>query len=110
MKLGGSATGLDAQKEEREVKEACRIWKEGAGRMKAAMGEGVPEIEEDWKGTTMTGRSEPCKLCKLGRGELVPGLKEKPDREGWWDRRWGGHGSCKQFWNRNGREAKMVKY
>lgn len=107
MRLGAN-TNLEGQKEEREVKEACRIWKEEAGRLKAAAGEGVPEIEEEWR--VAPGRGEACKLCRLEWEELVPGLRERNERDGWWDRRWGGHGGCRRFWERCGKEVGRVRY
>ena len=102
MKLGSGEP--EAQKEEREVKEASRIWKEGIGRLKAATSGVVPEIDEEWKGVWRGGQT--CKLCKLGKGEIVPALKEQREKAGWWDERWGGHGSCRGFWERHGREVR----
>ncbi|KAI5853350.1 hypothetical protein BZA05DRAFT_395732 [Tricharina praecox] len=107
MKLGAGG-GPEVQKEEREVKEACRIWKEGTGRLKAATAGAVPEIDEEWKGVWRGGQA--CKLCKLGKGELVPALKEQKDKAGWWDERWGGHASCRGFWERYGGEVRRGGY
>ncbi|KAF8543979.1 hypothetical protein BDD12DRAFT_915683 [Trichophaea hybrida] len=109
MRLG-AGTNLQAQREDREVKEAMRIWKEGAGRLKAAMGEVVPDLEEEWKGISREGNGKTCKLCKLGKGELVPGLREKTERPKWWNHGWGGHGSCKSFWEKHGKEMQIVRY
>jgi hypothetical protein len=92
-------SNLEQQKEEREVKEAVRIWKEGMGRLKAAMGQEVPEIIEDFRGVYRG--SEVCRLCKLGRGEVVPGLKETVQR---WSEGWG-HRGCKAFWEKHGKDV-----
>jgi hypothetical protein len=108
MKLG-AGTNLQVQREDREVKEAMRIWKEGIGRLKAAMGEVVPDLEE-WKVGQGRGSGKVCKLCKLGMGELVPGLREKTERPNWWNHGWGGHGSCRSFWEKHGKEIKTVRY
>ncbi|RPA89108.1 hypothetical protein L873DRAFT_1832084 [Choiromyces venosus 120613-1] len=101
MKLAnGTGATWQQKKEDREVKEICRLWKEGSGRLKAAMGAGIPEFEDEpFKGP---GRQE-CKLCRLGKDELLPGLKEKTERLGWWDREWGGHAGCKGFWENHGK-------
>jgi len=101
MKLaGGAGATWQQRKEDREVKEICRLWKEGSGRLKAAMGTGIPEFEDEpLKGP---GRRE-CKLCRLGKDELLPGLKEKTERLGWWDGEWGGHAGCKGFWEKHGK-------
>ncbi|KAI5793404.1 hypothetical protein FPQ18DRAFT_425540 [Pyronema domesticum] len=75
---GGAEAGSDAQKEEREVRECIRIWKEGLGRLKAAMGEQVPELEDQQlHGTTQGTGTGRCGLCGLGQGESLPGLKER---------------------------------
>lgn len=109
MKLGAAAgnASWEQQKEEREVKETCRLWGDGAGRLKAAMGKGVPEIvDEAVGGRGMVGRgsvSGPvCRLCELGKGEVVAGLKEKMEKGGWWVEGWG-HGGCRAFWERHGK-------
>ena len=104
MRLSGG--GSEMQREDREVKEALRTWKEGIGRLKAAMGEAVPELDEavlkDGGGGGASGQPQ-CKLCRLRCGELVPGLREKTERARWWDQGWGGHRSCRRFWERHGR-------
>jgi hypothetical protein len=92
-------SNLEQQKEEREVKEAVRIWKEGMGRLKAAMGQEVPEIIEEFRGVYRG--AEVCRLCKLGRGEVVPGLKETVQR---WSEGWG-HRGCKAFWEKHGKDV-----
>ena len=101
MKLaGGAGATWQQKKEDREVKEICRLWKEGSGRLKAAMGTSIPEFgDESLKGP---GRRE-CKLCRLGKDELLPGLKEKTERLGWWDSEWDGHAGCKGFWEKHGK-------
>ncbi|KAA8912700.1 hypothetical protein FN846DRAFT_903284 [Sphaerosporella brunnea] len=97
------ATGnLKQQKEEREVKETVRIWREGMGRLKAAMGEGVPDMVEDYRAVFRG--AETCKLCKLGRGEAVPAFKDR-ETGGKWELAWGGHRGCKAFWERHGPEV-----
>ncbi|KAG0123636.1 hypothetical protein HOY82DRAFT_588216 [Tuber indicum] len=101
MKL---ANGADAawqqKKEDREAKEICRLWKEESGRLKAAMGTSIPEFEDEpLKGPGRRG----CRLCGLGKDELLPGLKEKTERLGWWDSEWGGHAGCKGFWEKHGK-------
>lgn len=96
MKLGsGPKASWELQGEDREVKEVCRLWKEGSGRLKAAMGVGIPEFGDE---AVRGSRADACKICGLGRDELLPGLKEQTERLGWWDREWGGHGGCKGFW------------
>jgi len=106
VKLG--IGGPEAQKEEREVKETCRIWKEGTGRLKAAIAGAVPEIDEEWKGVSKGGQT--CKLCKLGKGEIVPALKEQREKARWWDEHWGGHGSCRGFWERHEGQVRKEGY
>jgi len=106
VKLG--IGGPEAQKEEREVKETCRIWKEGTGRLKAAIAGAVPEIDEEWKGVSKGGQT--CKLCKLGKGEIVAALKEQREKAGWWDEHWGGHGSCRGFWERHEGQVRKGGY
>jgi hypothetical protein len=110
MKLaaGGSRAIFEAQREDREVKETCRLWKEGMGRIKAAMGEVVPELKDERRGPAIGGPT--CKLCRLGKTELIPDLREKKERIGFWDAEWGGHGSCRAFWDKHGKEARAVKY
>jgi hypothetical protein len=92
------------QKEEREVKETVRIWQEGAGRLRAAMGagaSGVPEISEDViRGPGL--EEAACRVCLLEREELVKGLRERNEKVGWWDEAWGGHKGCRGFWERHG--------
>ena len=104
MRLSGG--GSEMQREDREVKEALRTWKEGVGRLKAAMGEAVPELDEavlkDGGGGGGASGQPQCKLCRLRCGELVPGLREKTERARWWDQGWGGHRSCRRFWERHG--------
>ncbi|PWW74435.1 hypothetical protein C7212DRAFT_365016 [Tuber magnatum] len=101
MKLANGAGAARQQKrEDREAKEICRLWKEGSGRLKAAMRTGIPEFEDEpLKGPERWG----CKLCGLGKDELLPGLKEKTERLGWWDREWGGHAGCRGFWEKHGK-------
>lgn len=99
MALGGNA-GWDQQKEEREVKETCRLWADGAGRLKAAMGKGVPEIVDE--GARGGGAVGGCRLCALGEAEVVHTLKERTERSGWWDAAWGGHAGCRCFWEKHG--------
>lgn len=111
MKLGGaggvSKANMDAQKEEREVKEICRVWKEGSGRLKAAMGTAVPEMDEVWKGATLRNpTAQTCRLCALARTDVVPSLREDTDRLFWWIEDWGGHGSCRAFWEKHEKEIK----
>lgn len=99
MALGGN-TGWEQQKEEREVKETCRLWADGAGRLKAAMGKGVPEImDEGARGGSAVGG---CRLCVLGEAEVVHSLREKAEGSGWWDTAWGGHAGCRGFWEQHG--------
>ncbi|KAI5814742.1 hypothetical protein BZA77DRAFT_317966 [Pyronema omphalodes] len=104
LKLKGGAE--DAQREEREVRECIRIWKEGLGRLKAAMGEQVPELEDQQLHGNTQNR---CGLCGLGQGESLPGLKERLGT-GWWDMAWGGHRGCKAFWDKHGAEVGKRKY
>lgn len=99
MALGGNAS-WEQQKEEREVKETCRLWADGAGRLKAAMGKGVPDIvDEGSRGGSAVGG---CRLCALGEAEVVHTLKEMTERGGWWDAGWGGHAGCRRFWEKHG--------
>lgn len=99
MALGGNA-GWEQQKEEREVKETCRLWADGAGRLKAAMGKGVPEImDEGARGGSAVGG---CRLCVLGEAEVVHSLRERTEGSGWWDTAWGGHAGCRGFWEKHG--------
>ncbi|KAI5804339.1 hypothetical protein EDC01DRAFT_643024 [Geopyxis carbonaria] len=110
MKVGiiKSNSSFEAQKEEREVKEICRLWKEGCGRLRAAIGEAVPVLYEDQK---LAPTSNPtCRLCKLSQDEVLSSLKEPQDKPKWWNSTWGGHGSCKGFWDAHGEEIKMQKY
>ncbi|CUS12836.1 unnamed protein product [Tuber aestivum] len=96
----GAGTAWQQKREDREAKEICRLWKDGSGRLKAAMRAGIPEFEDEpLKGPERQG----CKLCGLGKDELLPGLKEKTERLGWWDREWCGHAGCKGFWGKHGK-------
>lgn len=108
MKLGATGTnsGWEAQKEEREVKETCRLWGDGAGRLKAAMGAGVPELVDTARNGPVSKVVMECRLCGLGKGEVLSELKERIDRLGWWDAGWGGHGGCRGFWENHGRELR----
>ncbi|KAH0607185.1 uncharacterized protein H6S33_003173 [Morchella sextelata] len=106
MKLaGGTNSGWEQQKEEREVKETCRLWGDGAGRLKAAMGAGVPEVTDE-VGRMPAKVVGGCKLCGLAKSEVLPGLKERTERLGWWDAGWGGHGGCRGFWEKHGKTLK----
>ncbi|TGZ79104.1 hypothetical protein EX30DRAFT_342591 [Ascodesmis nigricans] len=101
----GGTTQHEIQTEEREVKEVVRQWQENAGRLKAAMKEAVPELPEDaWKGQGAGVGGVRCRLCALEENEVVPGLRENRSHPRWWDWGWGGHGTCKAFWERHGRD------
>lgn len=104
----GGSTQHEVQQEEREVKEVIRLWQENSGRLKAAMKEAVPELpEEAWRGPGTGGVR--CRLCGLEESELIPGLKENRANPRWWDWGWGGHGTCKAFWERHGKELRGKK-
>jgi len=91
----------ELQEEEREAKETVRIWQEGAGRRRAAMGagaSGVPEISEDViRGPGL--EEAACRVCLLEREKPVKGLRERNEKAGWWHEAWGGHKGCRGFFD-----------
>lgn len=102
---GGKTAHWELQKEEREVKECTRTWNEEAGRLRAALGKAVPELnDQPWRGG---GPGKRCRLCCLGKEEVLGILREQTDRLGWWDGDWGGHGGCRGFWERHAKSFKI---
>lgn len=99
----GKANPHDTAREEREVKEIVRIWGENVGRLKAALNGPVPDLGEQALAVAQGGKGGlGCRLCGLEEREVVEGLKEVRHGERWWDWGWGGHGSCKAFWEKHG--------
>lgn len=115
--------GIDRQeavREEREVADVVRIWREGVGRLRSAVAgvnqrlqsKGtevlgpVPNLEEEMKVKSLK-QSEggvpsrsPCWLCGLKREERVVGVDGNVDDffGEWWVEGVGMHRGCRNFW------------
>lgn len=119
MKLIG-VDKAEAAREDREVADLIRIWREQVGRLRSAVAAAnsslhdqsahlaVPEISE-----TMTVKTEgvltapkPCVICGLKREERIPKADfQVEDSFGeWWVEHWG-HRACRNFWQEH--ESKL---
>ncbi|KAI9669251.1 MAG: hypothetical protein M1829_005128 [Trizodia sp. TS-e1964] len=115
MKLAGVDKN-ETLREEREVSELVRVWRENLGRLRSAVAtaqetasglkDALPEIAEVIPirvAKTSEGgifAPKPCALCGLRRDERI----EKPDSQindsfgEWWVEHWG-HRTCQNFWH-----------
>lgn len=123
-KGGMKLTGVDKAeitREDREVADLVRIWKEQLGRLRSAIAvansslrEGsahlvIPEIHDAMQVKTQDGSlaaPKQCIICGLKREERVNKVDfEVEDSFGeWWVEHWG-HRACRNFWQEH--ESKL---
>lgn len=112
MKLAG-VDKTEGRREDQEVAEVIRVWRQHAGTLKAAIvklasaNEGsqlnLPEIGESLVARTVKGTlSAPrcCIICGLKRDERIEKVDAGVDDSfgEYWEQHWG-HVDCKRFWD-----------
>lgn len=118
---GMKLTGIDKSenmKEEREVSDVVRAWKEQIGRLRhvlsaikqanpdSSLGRG-PDLQETLPVRTLKQAEggipapQPCMLCGLKRDERVTEQAVEDSFGEWWIEQTSMHRSCRNFWNQH---------
>lgn len=113
MKLAG-VDKAEVTREDREVTEVARLWKEQIGKLRSAIAVAnsgmhdssqhlaIPDVSEGMHVKTLVGgltAPKPCVVCGLKREERVNKVDvDVEDSFGeWWVEHWG-HRACRNFW------------